>query len=340
MDITINKPTLKFRSGMSKTNFPATVIFLHHAAGNPTATEVHEIHYNRKDTKTGAQWAGAGYHYYVHKDGSIYQLRPVEYVPAAQSGHNTHSIAVSCQGNFDTEDMSVAQKNGIIELLKWLKTQHKGIQYVKKHSDVSNTACPGKNYPYEDIIKSAGLIDGGKSVDIDKSSNSFPGKIYKKTSPQMKDDNVRKIQTALKSFGFDPGTIDSQFGEKTKQAVIKFQTSKKLKATGEVDSTTWSALFPPAVTQNTSNTTNPGASVEEMEGYEFTDTDATKFTPYFYDDIVTAQKSGIDISIDYGDGRKLEKIKGVYIRSKGVVMDASGTPLYEEYEFIGNDLKE
>lgn len=55
-------------------------------------------------------------------------------------------------------------------------------------------------------------------------------------------EEVRTIQTELKSAGFDPGPIDGVYGGGTAAAVRAFQTSKGLPADGVVGPVTWAAL--------------------------------------------------------------------------------------------------
>ncbi|MFF5400301.1 peptidoglycan-binding protein, partial [Peribacillus butanolivorans] len=53
---------------------------------------------------------------------------------------------------------------------------------------------------------------------------------------------VAKIQTALQNLGFSPGSIDSDFGLKTDQAVRYFQIDHHLKVDGIVGKDTWALL--------------------------------------------------------------------------------------------------
>ena len=52
----------------------------------------------------------------------------------------------------------------------------------------------------------------------------------------------RDIQIALKRAGFYKGEIDGQIGEKTKEAIKKFQAANGLNPDGAVGSRTWSTL--------------------------------------------------------------------------------------------------
>lgn len=50
--------------------------------------------------------SGAGYHYYIRKDGSIKSLRPVDKSGAHARGYNAHSIGVCYEGGLDTNGHS------------------------------------------------------------------------------------------------------------------------------------------------------------------------------------------------------------------------------------------
>ena len=53
-------------------------IILHHAAAKKcSAEDIHRWHLNNG-------WSGAGYHFLVRKDGTIYRLRPVEHMHMVQ----------------------------------------------------------------------------------------------------------------------------------------------------------------------------------------------------------------------------------------------------------------
>jgi peptidoglycan hydrolase-like protein with peptidoglycan-binding domain len=54
--------------------------------------------------------------------------------------------------------------------------------------------------------------------------------------------SVKQIQKALKSAGFYQGPIDGKIGPKTKEAIIKFQKAKGLKADGIVGKRTSAEL--------------------------------------------------------------------------------------------------
>jgi hypothetical protein len=66
--------------------------------------------------------------------------------------------------------------------------------------------------------------------------------VYRLTVPPMTGDIVRRIQGKLKKLGFDPGTVDGEFGPHTRAAVVAFQVSNGLTPDGEVGRVTGAAL--------------------------------------------------------------------------------------------------
>lgn len=123
-----------------KTNY----ILLHHAAASGcSADDIHTIH-----LKNG--WAGIGYHFYVRKDGCVYRGRPIDKTGAHVSGYNSQCLGVCFEGNFETEEMTELQIMAGRELIAYLKGIYPKAQ-IKRHKDLNATACPGKNFPFEEI---------------------------------------------------------------------------------------------------------------------------------------------------------------------------------------------
>ncbi|HMU64829.1 MAG TPA: peptidoglycan-binding domain-containing protein, partial [Nitrosomonas sp.] len=54
--------------------------------------------------------------------------------------------------------------------------------------------------------------------------------------------DIKRIQTALKDKGFNPGALDGEFGPGTEAAVIAFQKSEGLVADGVIGTQTLKAL--------------------------------------------------------------------------------------------------
>lgn len=122
-----------------------TRIILHHAtAESCDAATIHQWHLNKG-------WSGIGYHFVVRKNGSIERGRPEDTVGAHALNNNSDSIGICFEGNFETETMPEAQKEAGKELVAYLKQKY-GISTVQKHKDVASTACPGKNFPFDEIV--------------------------------------------------------------------------------------------------------------------------------------------------------------------------------------------
>ena len=110
------------------------MLIYHHRAGQGTAESIHDIHLNRG-------YAGAGYNFYIRKDGSTYRLRDVNYVPAAAYGSNTRSINICFEGNFDNEEMTAEQIRSGQELTKEILKEYTTIKYIKCQQLKKMHAC-------------------------------------------------------------------------------------------------------------------------------------------------------------------------------------------------------
>lgn len=130
-------------------------MILHHVAAlKCTVYDVHRWH-------KSYGWAGIGYHFFVSKDGKIYQGRPIDTVGSHAAGHNSDSIGICFEGNFEEEEMPEAQKAAGKEIVEYVKELY-GITKIQKHSDVNSTACPGKNFPFKEI--SEARLDTSKKI--------------------------------------------------------------------------------------------------------------------------------------------------------------------------------
>lgn len=135
---------LKFRNDMNVRKVTKGVILHHAGTSTCTIEDIHRWHLNN-------DWAGVGYQFFVRKDGSIYRGRPENAVGVHCPGANSESIGICAEGNYEVETMPEAQKNAIIELLAYIKSKYP-IEYVRKHSYYVATDCPGRNYPFDEIV--------------------------------------------------------------------------------------------------------------------------------------------------------------------------------------------
>ena len=84
---------------------------------------------------------------------------------------------------------------------------------------------------------------GSSSGMSSSSEQGQSGTSARRTSGQrISKDQVKQVQSALKSKGMDPGPEDGVMGPKTQSALREFQKSNNLQATGRLDEKTASAL--------------------------------------------------------------------------------------------------
>lgn len=189
----IIETNLSFKSLTNRTS--TTRIILHHSASTTASPEdIHRWHLNN-------DWAGAGYHFLVRKDGKIYRLRPEDTVGAHASGSNYNSIGICAEGDYTKETMPEAQKNSLKELVAYIKNKY-NITTVQGHRDVCNTSCPGQNYPFNEI---AGVKASNTNVSTSKPATG----------------KIATIQSILNSrYGYSIA-VDNIYGNETRKALVK-----------------------------------------------------------------------------------------------------------------------
>ena len=258
----IKKLGLKFRKMdlRSKTD----TLVLHHQGTN-VRQSVEQIHNYHKNTNG---WAGIGYHFYVRTNGEIFEGRPIEYVGAHAYGFNSTSIGICFEGNFEVETMSDAQK----EAGKWLVAYIKGIYPIEKvvgHRDLMATACPGKNFPFNEIANAtnkppvkmpkdnrfsvkewqkSAIADGFKFAKFGadgkwgkECENVAKIAVCKDRGNNFKYKNLTKL--VQQRVGFEGDEIDGLFGKDTKKAVQGYQAIHGLEADGIVGIDTWKSML-------------------------------------------------------------------------------------------------
>ena len=131
------------------TNFPNKFL-IHHSGGvdsNPLADTSHHTfetvyHWH----KFGRGWTTIGYHFFIAKDGTVTQGRPVGMHGAHEKTQNKQSIGICLAGNFDATMPSEAQNASLSYLLKKLSTIY-DIHVAEPHRKYANKTCYGKNLP-------------------------------------------------------------------------------------------------------------------------------------------------------------------------------------------------
>lgn len=204
-------------------------IILHHSGVSVLQT-IETIHNYHKNTRG---YAGIGYNFYVRKDGSIYEGRPLNFVGGHAYNNNRDSIGICAEGDYDNETMPEAQKNALKELVAYLKQEY-NISVVQKHSEVNNTSCPGANFPfgeianveatptpvtptytYEQFVKDVQIAEGQTGKWIDGIAGSRTLELTPTVSARKNRNHkvVTALERYLKVLGYYNGEIEEDSGE-------------------------------------------------------------------------------------------------------------------------------
>ena len=198
-------------------------IILHHAEASTCTPE--DI--NRWHKANG--WSGAGYHFLVRKDGTVYSLRPEWALGAHAAKNNYDSLGICFEGSFMRETMGQTQIDAGRELVAYLKAKY-GISKVQAHRDVCPTDCPGTNFPF-DAIAYGGTAPASVESAPAQSASSGDGSVAEVQrwlgcdadgiyGPDTKRHLVRKLQQELNAQ-FGAGLADDGYwGPKTRAACV------------------------------------------------------------------------------------------------------------------------
>lgn len=140
----IIETSLTFRNALPHNNTPEAFV-LHHTECNGWPIErLHAMHKNQFG------WNGFAYHYYVRKNGQIFNGRPDWTQGAHCKGFNKNSIGIAFEGRYHAEDkaMPKAQFEAGMKLLAYLKDKY-GNKKIYGHREVGDSDCPGKYFPLE-----------------------------------------------------------------------------------------------------------------------------------------------------------------------------------------------
>lgn len=102
------------------------------------------------------------YHYLIMPNGKVKAGRPERCEGAHAVGYNSY-LGISLVGDFSSEDNptgekgptkpSAAQIASLLQLCRRLKTRYNiPLQHIVRHSDISNTKCPGDRFPFRMIL--------------------------------------------------------------------------------------------------------------------------------------------------------------------------------------------
>ena len=101
--------------------------------------EIQRLH--RKDR----QWADVAYHFFIGKQGTVYEGRAINVRGTHVAGYNTGSLGVCLIGNFMEISPTAEQLDALRLLSRWL-TVRLQLTHLAGHRDFNEiTVCPGDN---------------------------------------------------------------------------------------------------------------------------------------------------------------------------------------------------
>jgi hypothetical protein len=118
-------------------------IVLHHAE----ATQCTWQDINAWHKQNG--WSCAGYNEIIAKNGDVYVLRG-DSIGAHTKGYNSNSYGICLEGDYSKEQMPQEQYNSLVARLKFHIERFKA--KIVRHSDLNSSECPGKNFPFTQLI--------------------------------------------------------------------------------------------------------------------------------------------------------------------------------------------
>lgn len=99
-------------------------------------------------------WSGIGYHFFVDRDGTVADGRPLERIGAHVQGHNTGTIGICLAGGHGSAksdqfsaNFTQEQDKALRKLVTDLRKQYPSIKIVSGHNQYASKACPGFYVP-------------------------------------------------------------------------------------------------------------------------------------------------------------------------------------------------
>jgi len=167
-------------------------------------------------------------HVTLFPDGIFMTGRNFGTNPASILNHNYGlPFCVEMIGNFDigNDKFEGIQKDSMLKLAKYFYNKGK---YVRFHNENAAKTCPGTSIKKSTFMSEVkGYKDNGIKVEAPKTQVKTEVVYNKPTSTLLGKGNrgeaVKTLQSLLNKKGFNVGTVDGVFGDKTEDALIAFQ---------------------------------------------------------------------------------------------------------------------
>jgi hypothetical protein len=150
---------------------PRYAIFHHTAAKSSAVPSYRQVQLAKSvaQQRYGGRFKSV-YHIMVTADGQITEIeRPNVVIPHCGLDNdewyinNQNSIGICCGANLEEEHMGPAMKKGLIEVIKSVsKNYNIPMNNFFPHRALIPTQCPGKNFPFDEVMKEAFMPDQPK----------------------------------------------------------------------------------------------------------------------------------------------------------------------------------
>ena len=151
----------KGRNMFTKPDRAVDRVFLHCSASD------HSHHDNiatmRKWHVEDRGWSDVGYHFFIRKDGTVEDGRPLERPPAAQGGNNSGTIAI-CLHGLALENFTEAQHTALIRFCSEITATYQGMITFYGHCEVSSKVF--LVFPYKAVLG----LDAHSEMVLEKTS--------------------------------------------------------------------------------------------------------------------------------------------------------------------------
>ena len=187
MNLSIIKQPLPYEANLTDRNINQVELLVIHCTELPDLAMARSygevLHYDSKTGNSG--------HYYVDRDGGIYQWVKPEKIAHHVKGHNKQSIGIELvnMGRFPNwhqsnsqnpeEPYSKPQINSLINLIKHLHVMIPTLKHIAGHEDLDQSTLPatddnnlsirrkidpGPLFPWEQVMKNIPLINIGSNA--------------------------------------------------------------------------------------------------------------------------------------------------------------------------------
>ncbi|MGI6303364.1 MAG: N-acetylmuramoyl-L-alanine amidase [Verrucomicrobiota bacterium] len=127
-----------------------------------TATTNSSIDNHERFWRNNRGWRRGGYHFYIDRDGNIFQNYNLETVSNGVAGHNSRIVNVCCEAS-RADNYTQAQIDARHELTVWLMDElNIKAANVKQHGEFSGTSTECAGYTKAQMNEFRARLAGGK----------------------------------------------------------------------------------------------------------------------------------------------------------------------------------